>query len=117
MRKIFYLMTFMVCAIWFASCVPLPESQVGMNESTRNHSEQVVSYECQYCHKEHYLLYNKFVLGGHNYIMFTDRMGRDKGIIHDPDCPCHNPVNQSLNVPVLDIGVDTQKDDEYDFTY
>lgn len=116
MRKIFYLMTFMVCAIWFASCKPAPESIAGMNETIHNHPEQVVSYECQYCHREHYLFYNKFVLGGHHYIVFNDRTG-NKGIVHDPDCPCHNPVNQSLNIPILDMDADTQKEGEYDFMH
>ena len=106
MRKIFYLMTFMVCAIWFASCEPAPESQVGMNETIRNHPEQVVSYECQYCHREHYLFYNKFVLGGHHYIAFNDKSG-NKGIVHDPDCPYPYsiwiPIQRKMTIMILCI--------------
>lgn len=116
MRKIFYLMTFMVCAIWFASCTPSPHVQTRiMSNIVRQNREKVVSYECQYCHKEHNLFYNKFVLNGHHYIVFYDNVSvRNGGIVHDPDCPCHNLVNQSFD----NMNTDTQKDnDEYDFMY
>lgn len=32
----------------------------------------------------------------HNYL-FLKICGETKGIVHDPDCPCHNKINDELS--------------------
>lgn len=100
----------------FASCAPHPESATGMQRTQREHPETMVTYECQYCHKEHHLFYNKFVLKGHHYIVFYDQLGY-KGFVHDPDCPCHRPINPTYSTPILHDDKTEKSDNEYDFLF
>ena len=48
--------------------------------------------------KESYLMdISKFNYIGHSYIMFCGNESMN-GIIHDPDCPCHNTITNEPDV-------------------
>lgn len=43
------------------------------------------------------LFVRKFTYNGHNYIEFKDNTMYGQGYVHDPDCPCHQRVAQTLS--------------------
>lgn len=45
------------------------------------------------------LLAQRFTYEGHQYILFTEGLWDQThgGVVHDPDCPCHHQVAQTLS--------------------
>lgn len=46
-----------------------------------------------------YLFAQRYTYEGHQYILFIEGLGSDAhgGVVHDPDCPCHHQVAQTLS--------------------
>jgi hypothetical protein len=96
MKKIFYTIA---TALLLASCCGSTTYETSSVEATR---ELVyIKFGEQWCKS---LTVYKYEYDGHKYILFGDSE-YNNGVVHDPDCPCHNKnTNTSIETKTDSTG-------------